>query len=246
MPGTQVGDTGGEGGAGGGTVVVMAGGDAPAPAALAGLRAGTVCVAADSGYDHAVALGLDVVALVGDLDSVSPAGLARAEVAAATGALEIERHPADKDRTDLELALARALARHPARIVVAGIGGGRLDHLLGNLAVLADPRWAGAGAATGAGGRGGVEIDGVIDGAWIRVVHHRRTLVGEVGDVVSLVAVNGDAEGVTTAGLHWPLRGETLRAGSGRGVSNLFAEREATVELTRGVLFAVQPGGDGT
>lgn len=215
-----------------GTVVVMAGGEAPEPGALAGLPPDAVCVAADSGYDHAIALGLAVVALVGDLDSVSPAGLARAEAAAARGGLAIERHPADKDQTDLELALHRAVALAPERIVVAGIGGGRVDHLLGNLAVLADPRWARAA------------LDGLIDGAWIRVVHadRARTLTGQEGELVSLLPVNGDAEEVTTTGLRWPLRGETLRAGSSRGVSNLFAAPRATVALTGGALFAIQPG----
>ena len=216
-----------------GTVVVMAGGDRPTPGSLAELPAGAVCVAADSGYDHATALGLTVVALVGDLDSVSAPGLARAEAAADRGGLIIERHPADKDQTDLELALGRALTLEPDQIVVAGIGGGRVDHLVGNLAVLADRRWA------------GVEVDGLIGGARIRVVHGRRALTGEVGELVSLLPVNGDAVGVATTGLVWPLRGETLRAGTSRGVSNQFAAPEATVALTAGTLLAIQPGQGG-
>jgi hypothetical protein len=39
------------------------------------------------------------------------------------------------------------------------------------------------------------------------------------------------------------LRGETLEPGSTRGVSNVFAEREATVVLAKGVLLAVRPTG---
>lgn len=213
-----------------GTVIVMAGGEAPAAQALADLPAGTPCVAADSGFDHALALGLSVVALVGDLDSVSPAGLARAEAAARRGELSLERHPADKDQTDLELALHRALGLGPDLILVAGIGGGRIDHLVANLAVLADPRWA------------PVAVDGLLDGARLRVVRRQRRFRGRVGELVSLLAVNGDAEGVTTEGLVWPLRGETLRAGTSRGVSNQFAAEEASVSLQRGTLLVVQPG----
>ena len=47
--------------------------------------------------------------------------------------------------------------------------------------------------------------------------------MGEPGELVSLLAVNGPAEGVTTEGLAYPLRGETLEPGSTRGVSNVFA-----------------------
>ena len=56
----------------------------------------------------------------------------------------IERHPAAKDATDLELALDAAIALEPARIVVVGDGGGRLDHLLGSCSLLGLDRYAGA------------------------------------------------------------------------------------------------------
>ena len=50
-----------------------------------------------------------------------------------------------------------------------------------------------------------------------------RELEGEPGELLTLLAVNGPAEGVTTEGLAYPLRGETLEPGSSRGVSNVFA-----------------------
>ena len=84
-------------------------------------------IAADGGVDRALALGLHVDVAIGDFDSVTAAGLAAVEAAGA----RIERHPTAKDATDLELALDAALALAPARIVVIGSGGGRLDHLLG-------------------------------------------------------------------------------------------------------------------
>ena len=212
------------------TVLILGGGSAPGPGVRAALPAAAVCIAADSGLDHARALGLRPDLLIGDLDSISPEGLAWAETASDRGQLTIERHPADKDQTDLELALARAVELGPERIVVVGIGGGRFDHLLANMAVLADRRFAGPA------------IDGLIDEARIAVVHEQRALHGRVGELVSLLAVNGDADGVTTSGLAWPLRGETLRASSSRGVSNTFAAPLATVRLDRGTLLAIQPG----
>ena len=69
-----------------------------------------------------------------------------------------------------------------------------------------------------------------------------RELEGEPGELVTLLAVNGPAEGVTTVGLAYALRGETLEPGSSRGVSNVFAASRARVTVERGVLLAVRPG----
>ncbi len=88
----------------------------------------------------ALALGLRIDRAIGDFDSVSAAGLAAAEAAGAI----VERHPAAKDATDLELALDAAIALEPARILVVGSAGGRLDHLLGSILLLADDRYAAA------------------------------------------------------------------------------------------------------
>ena len=95
-------------------------------------------LAADGGLAEARRLGLEVDVVVGDLDSARPQDVAAAEAAGA----EVERHPEDKDATDLELAIDRAISDGATRVVVAGGAGGRLDHLLGNVLVLASSRWA--------------------------------------------------------------------------------------------------------
>ena len=61
------------------------------------------------------------------------------------------------------------------------------------------------------------------------MIRGERTLVGEPGELISLFAVHGPASGVVTEGLVYPLRGETLEPGSSRGVSNVFAAREARI-----------------
>jgi thiamine pyrophosphokinase len=189
-----------------------------------------MCIAADSGLDHAHDLGLVPQVVVGDLDSVSRAALARARADGAT----IDRYPARKAKTDLELALDRAVAAGPDRIVVAGIGGGRLDHHLANLLVLADDRYR------------GTDIDALNDTARVVVVRSRpRTFHGRAGESLTLLAVHGDAGDVVTTGLAYPLWGETLHAGSTRGVSNELVTTTASVTVGRGVVLAVQPYGLG-
>ena len=75
------------------------------------------------------------------------------------------------------------------------------------------------------------------------VAGRSRRLVGRSGDVVSLLPVNGPAIGVSTTGLYFPLAGETLLAGSGRGVSNVLVGADAVISIDHGTLLAVQPRG---
>lgn len=206
------------------SVVVFAGGDAPPVAAREAIPAGATVVAADGGIDHALALGLRVDVAVGDFDSVTPAGLAAVERAGA----RIDRHPAAKDATDLELALAAAAALAPERVLVVGGAGGRLDHLLGEVLLLGAPAY------------GGFELDALLGGAHVHVVRGRRLLRGTPGEIVSLFALHAPARGVVTSGLAYPLRGETLEPGSTRGVSNVFDAAEASIAVADGVVLAVR------
>ena len=105
-------------------VVVVSGGEPPDPHAALAVPLGAPVVAADRGLEHALSLGLEVTVAVGDFDSASPEAVAVAEAAGT----RIERHPAEKDATDLELALDAAAAMEPERILVLGGDGGRLDH----------------------------------------------------------------------------------------------------------------------
>src|SRR5262249_39916557 len=140
------------------------------------------------------------------------------------------RHPAEKDAADLELALDAAAAGHPDRIVVLAPAGGRLDHLLSTLLLLAADRYT------------RILVDALVGEAHVSVVRRTRELEGEPGRLVTLLAAHGPAEGVTTDGLAYPLHGETLFPGSTRGVSNRFEAVRARVTVEHGVLLAIVPG----
>jgi thiamine pyrophosphokinase len=206
---------------------VLAGGDHLSTEDVV-LPEGAFVVAADSGLHLAAALGLAVDVVVGDLDSVDPAALAAAEAAGA----QVERHPSAKDETDLELALRLVVSEGCEQALVLGVAGGRLDHFLANLLLLAGPDFA------------ALAIEAVTRDARVHIVHRGVTLRGDVGDLVTLLPVGGIASGVRTSGLEYPLNGESLDPGSTRGVSNVMAEPIARVSLEDGVLLAIQPRGE--
>ncbi|MEK7327320.1 MAG: hypothetical protein AAB217_18910, partial [Chloroflexota bacterium] len=62
------------------------------------------------------------------------------------------------------------------------------------------------------------------------------TLTGNAGDTVSLIPIGGDARGITTSGLEYPLHGETLIFGSTRGISNVMMAGQAAIALAEGLL----------
>lgn len=211
-------------------IVVVAGGEPVAPSLVPDLRPTTLVVAADAGVDRARALGWRVDVAVGDFDSVSAAGRAALEDEIA----DVRTHPADKDATDLELALqvadelASTRPDAPSRVLVLGLEGGRPDHALANLLVAASDRHA------------ALDIELVLAQGRAWVV--RCELVGRcpAGRTLSLVPVHGPAT-VSTSGLRWPLQRSTLEAGTTRGVSNESAGGPLTITVHDGTVLCIAP-----
>lgn len=220
--------------------LILADGDAPSREGLDAAWPGwdadvALVIAADGGARHAHNLKVRVDRWVGDGDSVDATTL---DALQATGAI-IERSPTDKDESDTELAVLRALASGADRVSIVGaMGGPRLDHALANLAMLRLPELAG--------------LDVRVLAAEYRIrllaadapdttsAPRRMDLRGRVGDLVSLLPVGADAIGVTTEGLRYPLRDEALLLGRTRGLSNVRADLAAWVSLREGHLLVVE------
>lgn len=94
----------------------------------------SLVIAADGEANLCIFQGWPVDAVVGDADSVDPHDL-RGRAAG----VPFHRYPVEKDETDLEIALHLALDLGANEILIAGALGARIDHTLGNLALLALP-----------------------------------------------------------------------------------------------------------
>lgn len=183
-------------------------------------------VCANGGSNHARRLGLHPDLIIGDLDSMTTETRAWAEIE--NIAMRGYQHEL-KQESDTELALLAALDAGATAITILGALGGRLDHTLANLAILALPQLA--------------DLDVAI---WDEATEVRMLwpgmpnyLRGAAGDAVSLIPFGGDAPNIVTSGLRYTLRDETLYLNRSRGISNEMLAIEATVSLSSGLLLAI-------
>ncbi|MEW5724586.1 MAG: thiamine diphosphokinase [Thermodesulfobacteriota bacterium] len=189
------------------------------------LASADLVIAADGGALHVRALGVRPDAVIGDMDSLSEedlAGLARAGV-------ELVKHPARKDLTDLELALELARDRGADEIVVLGAMGRRWDMALANVMLLASPALVGCNVRL---------MDGPHEARLLRG-GEKAAVTGRPGDTLSLIPLGRPAVGVTLTGLEYPLDRQTIGLGRTLGVSNVLVADTAEVELAEGLLLLV-------
>jgi thiamine pyrophosphokinase len=185
-------------------------------------------VAVDGGAGWLASIGRRPDALVGDLDSVDAALVASLEGAG----VPIERHSPEKDASDTALALDYVLRQGASEVMVIGaLGGRRLDHEIANVLMLGADR-----------GSTGVDLRLVRGVAQVRCVRagERLAIEAEPGSLVSLLPVGGDADGVVTSGLRYPLQDESLPLGSTRGLSNEVVAADASVQLKVGTLLVIE------
>ena len=206
--------------------VIVAHGDVD-PRDRAELDGADVIVAADGGTLALERWGVLPKAIVGDLDSL---GMERAVEYGGRGVAVLPYSP-EKDESDLELAIAYAIESKADEIVLLGVfGGARLDHELANALLIAATAYRGK------------RLRAVLGDITVRAVHggERLELGGAPGDLVTLLAAGGDAEGVRTHRLRYPLAGETLFFGAARGLSNVVVSEGASVTCERGAVLVIE------
>lgn len=183
-------------------------------ATLSALRA-PIVIAADAGAKTALAFGFTPDVVLGDFDSLDPSSLG----------LPIETFPRDKDQTDGQLAIERALRENPTELVLVGfLGGPRLDMSLANILLLS-----------------GLDVPTVVLDAHNECRLFRgpaeHTWTPEPTEIISLIPLTKVVDGVTTNGLRWSLRDETLLRSETRGVSNEPSAETARVRIECGSLL---------
>ena len=181
-------------------------------------------IAADGGSRHCQAQKIIPDVLIGDLDSSEPDLVANWK----GKGVEVIQYPADKDQTDLELALLLAQERGAEEILVYGAVGGRLDMTFGNLILLAHPQL-------------NIPITLVCGDEEVHLLRQGDSLVveGSPGDTLSLLPLHPEGAKVSVQGVLYPLDGEKLEFGLTRGISNQLMQDQALIKLESGLVAVI-------
>ncbi|MBP3667830.1 MAG: thiamine diphosphokinase [Clostridia bacterium] len=184
-------------------------------------KADDLCIAADSGYHTAKALGERIDLLLGDFDSIG--SVPRDE------GVEIQQVPAEKDYTDTQLAVEIAIERGADEIIIVGGLSGRLDHTLSTLAILEDLHTRGLH---------GYITDGQSRAHYIK---SSSTLVARsTYKYLSLIAADEVVKGVDIEGCKYPLKRATIRRRNQFAVSNEITGNVAFIAVKKGGVFIIE------
>lgn len=184
-------------------------------------------IACDSGMEFFKRNGICPDLILGDFDSADTESMAyfrqKTDV-------QIEQFPAEKDWTDTELALRRALSFAPDHIDLVGATGSRLDHVLGNLCLLT------------LGLESGTEIFLLDPHNCIRLIDGPLTIRKneQYGAFISLVPHGGAVSGLTLRGMKYPLEDALLTPNVSLGISNEIVDEAAEITFAEGMLFVIE------
>jgi thiamine pyrophosphokinase len=181
-------------------------------------------VCADGGGEYAVKCGILPGALIGDLDSIDKDILEEIKSSGCT----IVQYPREKDYTDTQLAIDYAISKGANELVLLGSTGDRLDHSLANIFLLVKLS------------KQNIKASIVNEKNTIYITRDTIELQGNPGELLTLLPVGGDVNGIYTQGLQYRLSGQNIRMGEPLGISNVFTDRKASIKIDSGFLLVIK------
>lgn len=178
-------------------------------------------IAVDAGFSYLEAIGVEPDMAVGDFDSLGYLPICP----------RISRHPVKKDKSDMELALDKAVSEGHDSVVVYGALSRRLDHTMANLQLFA--RYS----------ESDVRVTGIGDTFAVRLVTGPDSfeLPFHEEGTVSVLSASDTAKGVVETGMAYSLDDEDLTNRTSRGVSNELIGEPACVSVEEGTLYVFYP-----
>jgi len=207
-------------------VIIVSGGNPPSKELLTSeIAEDTFLIAADSGANCLYDYNIEPHLLLGDFDSIDKKVLDYFKMCNCI----IDIYPTEKDFTDTEIAVKKALCMKPNEIVFLGCTGSRVDHLLGNIGMLKICLENGVKACIKDKNNN------------IRLVNTSTTLKGAVGQIFSLQSYGDEIIGLTIEGAKYPLNNYNLKIGGSITISNEFAQAKVKLKFKAGMLMVILP-----
>lgn len=182
-----------------------------------------IWIAVDGGLEHMLSMEIEPDDVIGDFDS---SRLATEDVMRYKN---VSIYPPEKDFTDLELALIKAIGYHPTLIQIYGATGGRLDHEMANLQMLFKSLKSGVDTAI-------IDVQNRI--------HLKNPGTYSINQnnyqYVSFLSVFEEVKGLTLKGFKYPLDRAALEFGSSLCISNESIVETSTYSFSSGILMVVE------
>lgn len=183
------------------------------------LRKDDFVIYCDCGLKHREPLGTEPRLIIGDFDSWDKPDTD----------IETIVLPVIKDDTDTVYAVKEALKRGYDEFLLIGVFGGRLDHTLGNLSIIANLF------------KQGRKVTAADDYSIVTVVGSNPEFINDAFSFFSLLAIDGKAEGVTIKNAKYPLDNAVISPDFPLGVSNeVLPGKTAEVSVKSGNLILVK------
>ncbi len=180
----------------------------------------TICI--DGGYDIAYKYDITPDLLMGDFDSIdSPL----------PENVPTEHFPPEKDYTDLELALKKAVELKATNVTIIGGIGGRLDHTFANIQLLSSYT-DNFSCLEMHDGNNKCFVLNSTQAQGIKIF-------SEEDSYISLFSLSAKCTGVSFQGVKYPLDDATLTREFPLGVSNEFKNKEAALSIKDGTLLVI-------
>lgn len=184
-------------------------------------------LAADKGMEFCYKQNIVPDYIMGDFDSADP------EIVSYYSSLsevQLTRFQPEKDDTDMELAMRKAIELGSSKIYILGALGGRMDHCIANVHLLK------------LSVESGIEMHLIDAQNDICLLNHPQELEKEkqYGKYVSFLPFTDQVTGITLTGFKYPLKDYTMKRGTSIGVSNEIQDERARVEFSEGMLLMIQ------
>lgn len=205
-------------------VIIISGGKPPSKELLLQeVTVDTFLIAADSGANCLYQYNIAPDLLLGDFDSIDKKVLDYFK----KSNCDIDIYPTEKDFTDTEVAVKKALSMKPNEIVFLGCTGSRVDHLLGNIGMLKTCM------------QNGVNSCIKDENNNIRLTSASTSLKGTAGQIFSLQAYGDEVIGLTIEGAKYSLNNYNLKIGESITISNEFAGNIVNLKFKSGTLMII-------
>jgi thiamine pyrophosphokinase len=142
--------------------------------------------------------------------------------------VDVIRYPKDKDYTDTEICVYKALELGCMEICIIGGVGSRIDHSLGNIGLLH--------LAAKKGARGYI----VSKNSTIYLCKDFIRLAGKIGDTISIIPLSGNANGLKSWGLKFQLNNTDIEFGCPIGISNEMTDSKCCIEIANGEILVIR------